>query len=164
MAGIYGVVHDQITYSISKEYFTRFKFIQFYYAEPASGSEREFAGRIGFLASWWVGALTAWVIARISLKQNGELPNWRKMAKGFLMVFATSALVAAGGGFFGEWKTGSGGAVEKVESLGFVGIEDAASFLIVGYIHNGSYIGGVLGTILAIIFLLRCRLMLGESP
>ena len=29
LAGIYGMIHDQISYSISNEYYTKFKFIQF---------------------------------------------------------------------------------------------------------------------------------------
>ena len=29
LAGIYGMLHDQVTYSISPEYFTVFKFEQF---------------------------------------------------------------------------------------------------------------------------------------
>ena len=33
IAGLYGVVHDQITYSMSPEYFTRLKFFQFRYAD-----------------------------------------------------------------------------------------------------------------------------------
>ena len=33
IAGVYGVFHDQITYSISPEYFTRLKFLQFHYAD-----------------------------------------------------------------------------------------------------------------------------------
>jgi len=31
-AGFYGIVHDQVTYSISHEYFTRLEFQQFQYA------------------------------------------------------------------------------------------------------------------------------------
>ena len=33
VAAVYGIVHDQITYSISPEYFTRLKFMQFHYAD-----------------------------------------------------------------------------------------------------------------------------------
>ena len=50
LAGLYGVVHDQVTYSISPEYFTRLKFTQFHYADfglPA----RVFVAEIGFLAT-----------------------------------------------------------------------------------------------------------------
>jgi len=51
MASVYGVMHDQFTYSISPEYFTRLKFLQFQYADfglPA----RFFVAEIGFLATW----------------------------------------------------------------------------------------------------------------
>ena len=29
IAGIYGIIHDQITYTVSPEYYMRFKFLQF---------------------------------------------------------------------------------------------------------------------------------------
>ncbi|WP_321516153.1 hypothetical protein [Marinifilum fragile] len=29
LGGVYGMLHDQITYTISEEYYTKFKFIQF---------------------------------------------------------------------------------------------------------------------------------------
>ena len=50
LAGLYGILHDQITFRISKEYFTRNKFDQFHYARPESGSDLEFTSRIGFHA------------------------------------------------------------------------------------------------------------------
>ena len=51
VGGIYGIVHDQVTYTISPEYFTKMKFNQFYYANYGF-SDRIFAGTIGFLATW----------------------------------------------------------------------------------------------------------------
>ena len=33
LAGLYGILHDEITYTISPEYFTRLKFYQFDYAD-----------------------------------------------------------------------------------------------------------------------------------
>ncbi len=29
LGGIYGILHDQLTYTLSEEYYTKFKFIQF---------------------------------------------------------------------------------------------------------------------------------------
>jgi hypothetical protein len=55
IAGPYGVAHDQVTYSISPEYFTRLKFQQFEYANFGF-PPRFFVAEIGFLATWWVGA------------------------------------------------------------------------------------------------------------
>ena len=33
-AGLFGMIHDQISYSVSDEYFTKFKFIQFQLLDP----------------------------------------------------------------------------------------------------------------------------------
>lgn len=75
VGGLYGIVHDQVTYSISEEYFTRNKFHQFAYARPSFDSPRWFAGIIGFLATWWVGALVAWVLVRVSISREGQLAS-----------------------------------------------------------------------------------------
>ena len=66
LAGCYGIFHDQVTYSISEEYFTRFKFLQFSYADFGL-PPRVFVAEIGFLATWWVGFVAAWFIARITV-------------------------------------------------------------------------------------------------
>ena len=51
LAGLYGAIHDEITYSLSEEYFTRLKFQQFRGADfglhPCI-----FVAEIGFLATW----------------------------------------------------------------------------------------------------------------
>ena len=53
LAGAYGALHDQISYSLSIEYFTKFKFLQFNipwaYRMPRTG-----ASVVGFLATWWM--------------------------------------------------------------------------------------------------------------
>ena len=38
-----------------------------------------------------------------------------------------------------------------------LGVADKVAFMKVCYIHNASYIGGVCGTILSILFLIRMR-------
>src|SRR5215210_7232804 len=62
-AGLYGIVHDQITFTISPEYFTKLKFKQFQYADFGF-SDRLFVAVIGFLATWWVGLFVGWVFGR----------------------------------------------------------------------------------------------------
>ncbi|MCU0874407.1 MAG: hypothetical protein MUE50_18895 [Pirellulaceae bacterium] len=66
VAGVYGILHDQVSYSISQEYFTRLKFLQFRYAD-FGWSQRVFVAEIGFLATWWVGFFAAWFIARVTV-------------------------------------------------------------------------------------------------
>ncbi len=43
--------------------------------QPGWGGPRVFAGVIGFLATWWVGALVAWILARVSLWHEDRLPR-----------------------------------------------------------------------------------------
>ena len=93
LAGCYGVVHDQVTYSISPEYFTRLKFVQFHYADFGL-PPRVFVAEIGFLATWWVGMIAGWFIARVTVPGYSRPEALRRCARGFLIVFA-SALVAA---------------------------------------------------------------------
>jgi hypothetical protein len=58
VAGSNGAVHDQVSYAISPEYFTKLKFKQFSWAD-FGWPPRLFAGEVGFLATWWVGCSPA---------------------------------------------------------------------------------------------------------
>ena len=53
-AGIFGMLHDQISYTVSNEYYTKFKFIQFDLLDLQL-PDRVRAAMVGFLASWWMG-------------------------------------------------------------------------------------------------------------
>lgn len=50
VAGSYGIIHDQITYTICPEYFTRFKFDRFAHTDLRL-AERVRVGLIGLLAT-----------------------------------------------------------------------------------------------------------------
>ncbi|MDF2376721.1 MAG: hypothetical protein P1U81_10800 [Verrucomicrobiales bacterium] len=153
VAGLYGVLHDQVTYTISEEYFTRFKFYQFAYAEPESRSPGVFAGIIGFLATWWVGAIIAWSMARVSLLQGCKLPSLRDFASAFVIVFSVSFLIACLGYLYGQWRRRTGYGSGWLEWMDAMTVQDFDAFMTAGYIHNSSYLGGVVGTLVAIIFL-----------
>lgn len=65
IAGVYGIIHDQISYSVSEEYFTKFKFIQFGIQNLPN---RIGAGIVGFLATWWVGFPIAMILGLLGLR------------------------------------------------------------------------------------------------
>lgn len=71
VAGIYGIIHDQITYSISNDYFTLFKFQQFGISKSPLNIRAKVA-IIGFLATWWVGLFLGIVYALLSLFRNSK--------------------------------------------------------------------------------------------
>ena len=64
VAGAYGALHDQVSYTISPEYFTKLKFEQFAWAD-FGWPRRAFVAQVGFLATWWVGLIAGWALARV---------------------------------------------------------------------------------------------------
>ena len=154
LAGLYGVVNDEITFSIGPEYFTHLKFQQFHYADVGL-PPRVLVGEIGFLATWWVGFISGWFIARVSLVQSCPTARFRHNTQAMLIVLA-SALVASLSGYLLGLVHGSD--YSSWEGLASrLGIMDLPGFVRVAYIHNAGYLGGLLGLIAAIIYLQRLK-------
>ena len=154
VAGSYGVLHDQISYSISHEYFTRVKFLQFHYAD-FGWSHRVLVAEIGFLATWWVGFSAAWFIARITVPAFPRAAAFRYSLHGFVIVFAVAFAGFVVGYLLGALHGPDYSAWEDLAKT--LGILDVPSFVRVAYIHNAGYLGGLIGLIAAIIYVRRRR-------
>lgn len=154
LAGLYGAVHDQVTYSISPEYFTRLKFMQFHYADFGL-PVRVFVAEIGFLATWWVGFIAGWFIARISVPGCSRAEASQCCARGFLVVIAFGIGAAVVGYLLGLLHGPDYSGWERMASR--LGVLDLPRFVRVAYIHNASYLGGLVGLVTAIIYLRKRR-------
>lgn len=150
-AGTYGIIHDQITYSISPEYFTRFKFEQFKGADFGF-SPRVFVAEIGFLATWWVGLFAGWFFGRIAF------PKWplpvarRHIIAGFWIMIG----FAVTGGLVGLVYSAVGNPSDAwLDWSRGIGAADARSVIRVGYIHWGSYLGALPGFLAGLLYLFR---------
>ncbi len=151
-AGTFGIFHDQITYTISPEYFTRLKFDQFRAAEFGFPT-RVFVAEIGFLATWWVGLIAAWFLARLALPKF-ESPGKRVM-KAMAVIVGITILSAFIGYFVGpallenrpDWR----------DALDSMGVADTTAFNRVAAIHLGSYAGAFLGWIAMMVKFSRCQ-------
>ena len=81
LAGLYGILHDQLTYTISPEYYTKFKFYQFGFME--NGQEAIFpnprieVSAVGLLATWWMGIPIGIVLGLVGLIHK----DWQTMFK-----------------------------------------------------------------------------------
>lgn len=151
-AGVYGTLHDQVTFTISPEYFTKLKFDQFEYADFGL-PPRVFVAQIGFLATWWVGFVCAWFLARRLVPGQSRRRSLRQIAVGFAINFAC-ALLSAGVGFgYGVWRGPSADYSSWRPILDSLDIEDRWAFIRVAYIHNASYLGGVIGLVLALLLI-----------
>lgn len=142
IAGCFGILHDQITYTISPEYFTRMKFDQFRAADFGF-PRRVFVAEIGFLATWWVGLIAAWFLARIALPKF-DSPGKRVM-KAMAMIVGVTILLGITGYFIGPFLFGN--RPDWREALDSMGVTDTTAFNRVAAIHLGSYAGAFLGWI-----------------
>ena len=152
IAAVYGILHDQITYSIGPEYFTRFKFRQFHYADFGWGN-RAFVATIGVLATWWVGMVIGWFIARRLIPNQPRNDAYRQIALAFAIVFLTAILCGLIGYLYGIWLGPDADYRRWTAMLDRLFVADRWAFIRVGYIHNASYLGGLLGLILALVFI-----------
>jgi hypothetical protein len=130
------------------------KFDQFAWAN-LGGPPRFFVAEIGFVASWWVGLFSAWFLARIAVPAWPPAIALRRSMEGFLIVWAAAILAAVIGGFLGHRP---GALDEDWQSVADAfGVKDAPAFVQVGYIHNGSYIGGAVGLVIACLRLIHLK-------
>ena len=151
LSGLYGSVHNQISYTVSPEYFTQFKFLQFRIAEGTP--KRLGAAIVGWKAAAGMGGLVALFVVPAALRQPGLKPVWVNSLRGFAVAIGVTlvvGLVALAVGFV----------VHTSESVGEVSryghsIDDDVAFWRVGTMHNFSYAGGVVGTIVACIVTVR---------
>lgn len=149
VAGVYGILHDQVTYTISPEYFTAFKAEQFRYMD-FGWPERVYAGQIGFMATWWVGLIVGWFLARLTVPELEARTARRWCWQGFVLLVVAAFVASIAGAGLGWWETrhGAGEKVGLAKWQDFArgyGVRDVAGFTRAAFIHNGSYLGVLLG-------------------
>lgn len=149
LAGMYGVLHDHITYSIGPEYYINLKFKQFKFADFGLG-DRVFVSCIGFLATWWVGFIIGWFLARRLIPNQLRGVALRSVFRGFAIVFVCGALAGMVGYLYGVWRGPGADYSAWLPITKRFQITDIWAFVRVAYIHNASYLGGLIGLIISL--------------
>ena len=155
-AGLFGIVHDQISYSVSNEYFTKFKFIQFRLLDPGV-PERIRAAEVGFLASWWMGIPLGILCGSAGFIQRSSTLMSRALAQTLIIVAIFTMLVALAGLAYGWEQTAT---IDLNNYRGWFiprDVKEIRRFLCAGYMHNSAYLGGVLSIVIAWLFHLTFR-------
>lgn len=152
VAGLYGALHNQISYTVSPDYFFAFKFRQF--AIPEGLQNRVGASIVGWHASWWMGLFIGLPVLSIAL----IMPDWKTYLSYGLLSFAVVAVTAL--------VVGLGGlvyaclAIPEAAMADYwcpAGVADRAAFVRAGVMHDCSYLGGGIGIITAAVFLVLAR-------
>jgi len=153
IAGLYGALHDQISYSISPEYYTQFKFYQF--NVPPQLHNRLGAAAVGWRATWWMGILIGAFVIPTGLIVRREWKDCFSLTlKSFVIVTLTAFVIgfgALGISFF----TIHAGAIPSWACSDDV--VDKVNFARVGTMHNFSYLGGLIGIATGIAYLIIKR-------
>jgi hypothetical protein len=148
IAGTFGILHDQITFTISPEYFTRMKFDQFRAADFGF-PQRVFVAEIGFLGTWWAGLIAGWFLARIAVPKFAS-PE-KRVVQAMAIIVMITTFIGIVGYLIGpaifenrsDWR----------EALDSLGVTDITSFNCVAATHLGSYAGAFLGWVAMMVFL-----------
>lgn len=162
IAGLYGMVHNQISYTVSPEYFTKFKFRQFdLVSSPLADRVR--AAAVGFLASWWMGVPIGILIGAAGFIHRDARQMLRVSLWSMLVAVAFTLLFGLAGLAYGYFATAR---IDLADYRGWFIPEDVTHlrrFLCAGYMHNSSYLGGVLAVFVAWAFQVIVRLRQNRS-
>ena len=142
-AGVYGAVHDQISYTVSPEYFTRFKFPEFGLLN-STVPERVRAAEVGFLASWWMGIPIGLLTGVAGFLQPTAALMRRALLWSLPIIVGFAFVVGLLGLIYGIAHTRT---IDLASYSGWFipdGVVDMRRYLCAGYMHNASYLGGVL--------------------
>jgi hypothetical protein len=143
LAALYGFVHDQFTYTICPEFFTKFRFLN--YELPELWHPRTSAGVIGILNSWKLGIPLGIVLTLAGYFHKEVTSTLKHTLITYLFVFvfvATMAFV----GYSVDIST-------LVQSTNYPeGLEDKLNYLRVLNMNNYATSGAVLGMFIGVIY------------
>jgi hypothetical protein len=157
IAGIYGILHDQITYTICPEYYTKFKFYQFGLSD--SGTEAIFpnprlqVSLVGLLATWWMGIPIGIILGVTLIIYRESVELFSSALNAYLITLIVAFLTGLVGLIYGKLILAEKGVSWWLPE----NLVDKENFIAVGSMHNFSYLGGLLGLLSGIIYVVKTR-------
>ena len=153
VAGMYGSVHNQVSYTVSPEYFTQFKFHQFNIVDKYP--DRIGAAIVGFLAAWWMGILISLFLVPIGMVAKGFRSYCLTVVGSFLVVAMTAMVTGMVGLIVGIATVPNDAEIQQTKFA--TNIQDDVAFLWAGSMHNFSYLGGAIGLIAGVVYIVFVR-------
>lgn len=163
IGGLFGILHDQLTYTISPEYYTKFKFYQFGLMnignEAIFPTPRLQVTAVGFMATWWMGLPIGLILGLVGLVHKDSKQMFHSTIKAIIITIIVA------------FSTGLIGLVYGKIYLAQIGVNwwlphnliDTDNFIAVGSMHNFSYLGGLTGLIAGIFYSIRQKLKIDDK-
>lgn len=142
LASVYGAVHNQISYTVSPEYFHGYKFQQFGFAENLQN--RFGASLIGILATWWMGLIIGILIGFVTLFSPDAVTMRRLFIRASVIVVGLTLLVGLGALIYALVIFSSEHLPVWTERRS---VSNPVRFAQAGNMHNHSYLGGLIGLV-----------------
>jgi len=143
IAGLFGALHNQVSYTVSADYFHAFKFSQFQI--PESFQNRWGAAWVGVMATWWIGLIVGPSLVITSYRVSRQGAAASIMLSGILTTLLATALFSLAGLVIASvWLTPANLQDWWVPPV----VQDRIAFLRAGAMHDASYLGGAIGTLL----------------
>ena len=149
VAGTYGGLHNQVSYTVSPDYFHAFRFLQFGFSPE--WHTRLGASVVGVMASWWMGLMIGTPIAAIGLLAPKPSDFARGFVKATLIVITVATVFSLGALIYG-YMVFSGDNI-AIWALTWEGVGDRVAFARAGNMHNMTYLGGGAGLIVGSIYM-----------
>ena len=153
LASLYGILHNQISYSISSEYFTKYKFDQIGKWLHQVENERIAISFVGFVSTWWFGLLIGLILGVIAMFQPNSKNMWKSVIGAILRTLGIAIGIGIIGILVGKF------IISNINVNWDLPTEliDRRSFLTAGTMHNFSYLGGIIGLIYGIVYQLKIK-------
>mgnify|MGYP000984418575 CR=1 FL=1 len=148
---VYGIFHNQISYSISSEVFTQLFFDQFGFVEYGTDTPRLTAGIIGVWSTLYLSLILGFLYFLLILIFN---PNWKFIKKGIIIHLFSAFVISILGLIYGYFNVIS---LKFMKLDNFHQIKEPTEFSMAIWMHNFSYYGGIIGLILAFAYILKNR-------
>ncbi len=148
IAGLYGAVHNQMSYTVSPDYFHAFKFEQFAIADD--WRNRWGAAQVGVLASWWMGGIVGVPIIALGARIAGLARFVGSVLLAAAVVAAITLAVGMGALIWAYGVLTPETVPAWAQRPGFSSAE-AVAFARAGTMHNASYAGALIGGICGLV-------------
>jgi hypothetical protein len=158
IASLYGVAHHQITFSVSPEYYTKFKFIQTNLADTLAAQHmtqpRSAVVIAGVKTSWAIGAIVGAILGLIALVFPSAENMFRAAWQGLALTLLISILLAAGSYFYGPNANIGAGAYDTMPQHIPGNVTNKPAFFRAASLQYGVLLGWCVGLLGGIILLL----------
>ena len=147
LTGLYGALHNQISYTIGPDYFHAFKFQQF--AIPEAIQNRLGASLVGWLASWWTGLALGPLLLAVAVFAKGPIAFTRRFFVAAAIALSVALVIGAGAVVVGAFTITS---ADPNSLFASPGLSDPVGFSRAALLHNMSYLAAVIGVLIAMVY------------